>query len=447
MTGFERIFHIGIDDVDSPSGGCTTHLALLMLKELMKYGVTLVDYPNLVRLNPGVPWKTRGNGAVALRFTSSMELDKVYEIVRSVFEKYVRDYENPKHQPCLLIMKGDINHRIALFAKKALYDIVPSDLALKALRGTSHILTCFNGNRGIVGALGAIGNTMTSEDYTFELIAYRKIENLGKERCVDKDSVIEMDQKYKGNTILNYDPVEDRVLITPRGPDPVLLGIRGEDPSILVKAYKTVKLCEEADFAGIFRTNQHTDPHIKSVETICEAHPYMCLRLRGTVSTKPFRVVGGHVFFKVCDDNCCIDVGVYEPTKWFRKYAELLIPGDVVEVQGCVRPPSSTHGMTLNLEKLHVIWLKPMIVYENPFCPVCGKRLTSAGKGKGFKCRNCGFKSRDMARKTRIIERGLSEGWYQPPYTAFKHVMKPLERVGREKREFYYRPIETVFVV
>ncbi len=446
MTKPAVIFHIGIDDVDSPAGGCTTHLALLMLKELLNHGITLVDYPNLVRLNPGVPWKTRGNGAVALRLATTMELDEIYEIVGSVFEKYVEEYENPKHQPCLLIVKGDITHKIALLARRALYDIIPPDLALKALEGTPHILKCFNKGRGVVGALGAVGNTMTSEDYTFELIAYRKIENLSKNRCVDKESVKVMNQVYGNETILNYDPVEDRVLITPRGPDPVLLGIRGETPSTLIKAYKMLKLCEEPDFAAIFRTNQHTDPHIRVAETICEAHPYMCLRLRGTVSTKPFRTFGGHVFFKVCDDRCCIDVGVYEPTKWFRDIAELLIPGDVVEVQGCVRPPSATHGLTLNLEKLHIISLKPMIVYENPLCPVCGKRLTSAGKGKGFKCRNCGFKSKDIARKTRILERGLSEGWYQPPYSAFKHVMKPLERVGREKRVFHYTFIETVFV-
>jgi len=447
VTKAERIFHIGIDDVDSPAGGCTTHLALLMLKELLKHGITLIDYPNLVRLNPGVPWKTRGNGAVALRFIANMELGEIYGIVEDIFKKYVEEFENPKHQPCLLIVEGEVPHKIALLARKALHDIIPPDLALKTLEGTSRIFKCFNGTRGIVGALGAVGNTMTTEDYTFELIAYRRVENLGRERCVDKDSVKEMDRVYGDETILNYDPVEDRVLITPRGPDPVLLGIRGENPLILIKAYKMLKLCEEPDFAAIFRTNQHTDPHIRLAETICEAHPYMCLRLRGTVATKPFRDVGGHVFFKVCDDSCCIDVGVYEPTKWFRNIAELLIPGDVVEVQGCVRPPSTSHGMTLNLEKLHVIWLKPLIVYENPLCPVCGKRLTSAGRSKGFKCRNCGFKSKDIARKIKILERGISEGWYQPPYSAFKHVMKPLKRVGREKREFNYTHIETVFVI
>ena len=35
-----------------------------MIQELSEFD--LVDYPRLVRLNPNVPWKTRGNGAVAL---------------------------------------------------------------------------------------------------------------------------------------------------------------------------------------------------------------------------------------------------------------------------------------------------------------------------------------------------------------------------------------------
>lgn len=446
MTDWENILHVGIDDVDSPFGGCTTHLSLIIAKKLIELGNVFIDYPNLVRLNPGVPWKTRGNGAVALRFISNMGLSETSEIIEEIMIDYIKQYKNPKHQPCFIVVKGQVNHNVVRVAKKALHDIVPVDLALKSLEGSEHIIKCFHGNRGVVGALGAIGNTMEHEDYTYELLAYRKSENLEKDRCVDKESIILMDKVYKGETILNYDPRENRVLILPGGFDPVLLGIRGESPSILTEAFRMLKLCEEADFAAIFRTNQHTDAHIRSVASICYVRPYMCVRVRGEVSSKPVRLIGGHVFFKLCDSDCCIDVAAYEPTKWFREIVELLEPGDVVEAQGCVRPPSTSHGSTLNLEKLRVVSLKPKFLFQNPTCPRCGKRLKSAGRGKGFKCEKCGFRSKDSFRKIIIVERGLSEGWYQPPYSAFKHMMKPLERMGKEKNRFIPHPIGSFFV-
>lgn len=446
MISWENVFHIGIDDVDSPFGGCTTHLSLIIARRLIELKSVFIDYPNLVRLNPGVPWKTRGNGAVALRFMSNMEISDVSDIVEEIMNTYIQQYKNPKHQPCFIVVKGRVSHNLLKVAQKALHDIVPVDLALKSLKGVEHIVKCFQGNRGVVGSIAAVGNTMEYEDYTYELIAYRRPENIGKERCIDRDSVILMDKVFKGETILNYDYYADRILIVPGGPDPVLLGIRGESPSGVTKAFRMLKLCEEVDFAALFRTNQHTDAHIYPVASICRARPYMCVKLRGKVSSKPARLIGGHVFFKLCDNDCCIDVATYEPTKWFRDIVELLEPGDIIEVQGCVRPPSAAHGSTINLEKLRIIELKPKFILENPTCPRCGKRMKSAGRGKGFKCEKCGFRSKDPLKKITIVERGLIEGWYQPPYSAFKHLMKPIERVGREKNRFDYQPVKSFFV-
>ncbi|MCJ7699028.1 DNA-binding protein, partial [Candidatus Bathyarchaeota archaeon] len=63
----EKILHIGLDDTDSTRRGCTTYVAAVLVEELEKLGACFIDYPNLVRLNPNVPWKTRGNGALCLR--------------------------------------------------------------------------------------------------------------------------------------------------------------------------------------------------------------------------------------------------------------------------------------------------------------------------------------------------------------------------------------------
>src|SRR6059036_1891027 len=60
------VLWIGVDDTDSLQGMCTTFLATEIIRELTGY-YHLIGYPRLVRLNPNIPWKTRGNGAIAIR--------------------------------------------------------------------------------------------------------------------------------------------------------------------------------------------------------------------------------------------------------------------------------------------------------------------------------------------------------------------------------------------
>ena len=57
---------IAVDDTDSMKGNCTTFLATEIIREFSD--LDLIGNPRLVRLNPAVPWKTRGNGALVMRF-------------------------------------------------------------------------------------------------------------------------------------------------------------------------------------------------------------------------------------------------------------------------------------------------------------------------------------------------------------------------------------------
>ena len=59
--------YIAVDDTDSMRGNCTTFLATEIIRELMG-DFDLIGNPRLVRLNPAVPWKTRGNGSLVMRF-------------------------------------------------------------------------------------------------------------------------------------------------------------------------------------------------------------------------------------------------------------------------------------------------------------------------------------------------------------------------------------------
>jgi len=61
----EIILHVGFDDTDSIEGSCTTYLAALLIEKIHN-DVVFLDYPRLIRNNPNVPWKTRGNGGIAL---------------------------------------------------------------------------------------------------------------------------------------------------------------------------------------------------------------------------------------------------------------------------------------------------------------------------------------------------------------------------------------------
>jgi len=59
--------------------------------------------------------------------------------------------------------------------------------------------------------------------------------------------------------------------------------------------------------------------------------------------------------------------------------------------------------------------------------------MESMGRGKGFRCRSCGFRGSDMEKRTVEEERRIGEELYMPPPRAQRHLSKPKSRYGREK--------------
>ncbi|MGC9181060.1 TiaS agmantine-binding domain-containing protein [Thermogladius sp.] len=436
------LVHVGIDDFDSHTGGCTTHLAVKIAWELTGRKAGLVDYPNLVRLNPAVPWKTRGNGAVALRLETERAARDILDMIEVMAEDYAREFDNPKHQPAIVVLEGGIPEYLRRIGTRAAGDLIPLQVVERVIEKSGALAKSVKGRRGLVGATAAIGVDLLEGDFTYEAILYRVRENIGRPRLVDAESVKEAELGSKGALFLNYDHDTGRLLATPRGPDPVLMGIRGESPEPVVTALKSIRVFEEVEAAVLFRTNQHTDMHLQEVESVCEAYPYRCVRVRGIVTRAPQRIQGGHVVFSVSDGHCSIDVAAYEPTKEFRDVVSELVAGDEVEVMGCVRPGSTTHPPTLNLEKLRVVRLAEVYRFENPLCPRCGARMTSAGYGKGFKCPKCGYRTTELGKVKIRIERSIAPGLYQPPKHAFKHLMKPVERFSIPPKKFTYRLVD-----
>jgi len=428
-----KTMHIGLDDTDSPRKGCTTYVTALLVEKLQKLGAKFIDYPNLVRLNPNVPWKTRGNGALCLRIQcNENDKEKIKETITTTVEEHA-DLDCKSTDPGIVFFEtATIPREVKAFAKNAITGIVNLEDALKLLKRFRAEAVGFKKRRGIIGSLAAVGETL-QDDYTFEILAYRIPENYGLKRKVDESSIVEMDKATAPYTFNNVDQEKDRTIITPRGPDPILLGIRGETPEIVKKAFEMVKPLEPVERWVIFRTNQGTDIHLKRVKQLRQIEPYNPVAAKGTVATKPKIIPRRHVIFSIKDESAQVDCAAYEPTGSLRKIARKLIVEDYIEVYGGVRAPSQNLSLTINLEKIRILRLAPKIAYQNPVCPKCRKRLKSMGRNKGFRCEKCGSRYTELGKIEVKINREIRKGLYITSPRSQRHLTKPFRRYGLEK--------------
>jgi len=425
--------HVGLDDTDSPRMGCTTYVASLLVEKLCALGVSFVDYPNLVRLNPNVPWKTRGNGALCLRFKCDGEqVEEIKEAAVDVVEEN-SDLDFMGTEPGLVFFFGDtIPEELKAFAKQAIQGIVKMRDALKLIEAFKAEAVGFKAGRGIIGALAAIGENLTG-DHAYEFIAYRTRFNCGAPRRLDAVSVFRMNEKTKPQTFNNVDTETGRILITPHGPDPILYGIRGETASVVKRAGKMVRSLEPIERWMIFRTNHGTDAHLRRVASISDVRPFSPVVVGGRVSRAPWIIPRRHVIFTLSDETGQIDCAAYEPTGELRKIAKQLLKGDFIEAYGGVRPASKKRPMTVNLEKMRILELVPKFIFQNPLCPHCGRRMESMGAGKGFRCDRCGFRSSKLKKLIFRERRDLQKRLYVTSPRSQRHLTKPLSRYGLER--------------
>ncbi|MGD8506629.1 MAG: tRNA(Ile)(2)-agmatinylcytidine synthase [Candidatus Bathyarchaeota archaeon] len=425
--------HVGFDDTDSPRMGCTTYIAAILIEKLHNLGVSFIDYPHLVRLNPNVPWKTRGNGALCLRFKCAESIvEDIIEQVIDVVEAH-SDMEHAGTEPGIVfLMCKEVPDEIRFFARRTIQGIVKKSEAMRLIGMFRAEAIGFKTGRGIIGALAAIGENL-EKDHTYELIAYRVSQNCGFPRKLDESSVLKMNEKTVPLTFNNVDPETGRVLITPRGPDPILYGIRGETPSVVKEAHEMIRSSELIERWVIFRTNHGTDAHLRKVNSIANVQPYQPAIVHGMVSQQPHNVPRRHVIFSIKDKNSVIDCAAYAPTGTLQKVARKLIVGDLVEAYGGVRRASEKHPITINLEKLKILKLAPKTAFHNPLCPQCGRRMKSMGTHKGFRCDKCGFRSLKLTKIKAKEKRNVEEELYITSPRSQRHLTKPLCRYGHEK--------------
>ncbi len=414
---------IGIDDTDSKESMCTTYLAAVLIEKLKEYG-RINDYPLLIRLNPNIIYKTRGNAALAL----SLELGRGEDakVVKELVTETVRNmaiFSEENTNPGVVFIENSsekMQAELAIFSMRAVRDVLEIEEAVEILKRHNISHKGFKNGRGLIGALAASGFALCGlPDFTYELIAYREKERWGTLRDINEGSVYAADAATRPDTWDTVDYENKRVVFAPHSPDPILFGIRGNSENAIRRAFSMIK-SEPVERYVVYKTNQNTDMHLMpaKINEVLDNRSYI---LNGKVKSAPKIIPGGHVIFELEDDGkdngAVIECAAFEPTKGFRRIIRELRPQDDVTVFGSVK------DKTLNIEKININSLN---IHElrNPIC--CGKRMKSAGKGQGYRCEKCGSVKNEQVLE--ILQRNISQGFYEVPPSARRHLSKPLIR-------------------
>ena len=336
---------VAIDSFDEPHAGCTTLTATLLALHLISKGFKMLDYPRLVRLNPAVPWKTRGNAAVALEFEGSEE---------ELFEEAKAFLERAPGRGALAV--GD---RFPDVYQRAVERVLDPEEVAKEFEGL-----WWGRKEALVGALAA---GSAKELPNFELLAYRLPENLDKPRRCSFHPLYEALLDLAFPLIHESKPE----VVCPRGPDPVLLGIRGSHPPLMWEALKLFA-GEPFALATMFRTNQHS--YEPSLEPSHYPYDFSWEEYEGE-----YEVKGEDVWFgdKVLFKETGITKVFKEMTGWRNRVKAKL---DLIVKPGIKEVTAIRDAKVL-------FWRK-----RAPRCPKCGGPMVSLGKRTlKRRCKRCGF--------------------------------------------------------
>ncbi len=410
---------IGIDDTDSKEGMCTTYLGAVLIEKLRSHGA-IKGYPLLIRLNPNIKYKTRGNASIALslELNNCNDVEQVKQLVIATIEDMAVFSDENTNPGVVFIdvtaqkMKGDLGQ----FSMRAVQDVLEIHEAHELLTryGISH--KGFKNGRGLIGALAAAGFALNGlADFTYELIAYREKKRWGTPRQMDEGSVWAADAASRPDTWDTVDQENKRIVFAPHSPDPILFGIRGNSESAVKLAFSLIK-SEPVERHVVYMTNQNTDMHLihACISEVLDDRSYI---LKGSIIKSPKTIEGGHVIFEIANGRSALECAAFEPTKGFRNIIRQLRAGDDVTVYGSVK------NRTLNLEKIKIISLNRHEL-RNPVC--CGKRMKSMGRGQGYRCERCGLTRKEPVAET--LQRNISPGFYEVPPCARRHLSKPLIR-------------------
>ncbi|MDV0440913.1 tRNA(Ile)(2)-agmatinylcytidine synthase [Methanorbis furvi] len=401
---------IGMDDTDSVDGMCTTYLGAMLAEKLQRAGCIVAEL-RLVRLNPNVVWKTRGNAAVCLEVLDGKP-EEVFAVACELVEEFA-EFDCEKTNPGVVVVEEKPDPEYYYQALQRFCTIEETIQRLDAIKAQYRGYKC---GRGLIGALAAVSSVLP--DATYEYLAYRSKDRFGTPRTIQPESFFVSAKATAPHTWDTVDFTAETVVCVPHGKDPVLYGIRGESPEWVAASAEMLET-EQPSLTKIWKTNQGTDAHL--IEYAGAPEEGFSYKVFGTVASTPETERGGHVQFLFQPEigEQKFTVFAFEPTKEFRHMVRKLLPGDIVTLCG------SYQNGVLHLEKFCLHTIAAAELRTSPKCPVCGGRMTSAGRGKGYKCRNCSGRVRDAVE----MPRDMREGWYEVPPGARRHLAKPVVRM------------------
>jgi len=369
---------LGLDDTDSLQEGCTTLEFHKLLESLpCDYG-----QPRLVRLWPFASRRTRGNAALAVEIFADENivewlddywLKNIKPLTGKISESQHSDREQFPADPGMVLFEEQPSEDIYWSTVQSQQSFTEGGWQW--------------GGHGRIGATAACA--WRENSVTWEGIAWREFE-----RFVSPSAIIEVDSWPE--TFLCRDPRTTRGLVAPRGPCPVMFGIRTTSKRSCEKATKY--LCEAKDTASViasrvFATNQASGDHITRIEK--------CI-----VENIDMRK-GGHVEI----NNKLLSFQEGGPVNELSQWIQI---GDEIEYMGL-----EFEGM-IHLEAMKVV---SSTTKQRPFCE-CGTRMKSMGKNQGLRCPSCKSVSTD---KWDILPRiPPYDNWVQPPPDKRRHLAKDL---------------------
>ena len=386
-------------------------------------------------MNPNIPWKTRGNAALAARFglgrgprrqIGEIDGSPIWSFSHggrlppSIARPWIdrawarvlasSQTGEPGTDPALVA----VDHPLpASLYWNAVRDVVPVPDVRRMLERHRAQVRSSGSDRGIVGAAAAIA--WREAHPTWELIAYRPPERTGA-RGVDAESVRRARADFP-ELFLCDDPRTRRLLVAPHTPCPILYGLRATLPAAPLAARRQVR-SEPVDRWVLFRTNQGTGDHLVPRE-VRALLAYRSGVVTGVVGSPPESLPGGHVRFSVVDaTGAALSCLAFEPTKTLPQVARTLLPGDGIRVWG-----SRARDPLLRLEGIELLRLTARRGPPHPpRCGHCHVATHSLGRLRGYRCSRCHRRWPPEAGRGPEVPPVFGRGVYHPTPSARRHL-------------------------
>jgi tRNA(Ile2)-agmatinylcytidine synthase len=271
---------------------CTTYLGAVLVRRLEERQL-LVTKASLIRLNPNVKFKTRGNAAICIEAEGD---PKVAFATACGCVEELAEFDAAQTEPGVVVAE---QMPPVEFYERAVRDFCTIPEALDALEACGALYRGYKGGRGLIGATAAVACELA--DATFERLAYRDPAVRTAKRNVDRDSLFLAEERTYPRTWDTVDRENGLVVCVPHTADPVLFGIRGATAADVAEARSFVR-SETPAVEQTYVTNQGTDAHLVPgrIGALEDGRSYW---VAGTVAAPAVTAKGGHVAVFLTDSG------------------------------------------------------------------------------------------------------------------------------------------------